>query len=111
LSGVTFKAAIGIGYTAPVDGKLTLTFTDDADATETTAELDAANLTAASIEASLNALASVVTAGGVTVREADPGFFVVTFNTAGARELLDRRCRQRGPYVHSGCVPCGHGRR
>jgi hypothetical protein len=88
LSGVTFKAAIGIGYTAPVDGKLTLTFTDDADATETTAELDAANLTAASIEASLNALASVVTAGGVTVREADLGFFVVTFNTAGARELL-----------------------
>lgn len=71
---------VGAGATA---GTFTLTFGAD-----TTTDLDY-DATAAEVQAALNALASIVSAGGVTVTAAQNGGpWQIAFDTAGARDPI-----------------------
>lgn len=90
LTSTTFRAALGLGFLSPVDGKTTSTFTAADSSTQTTAELDFVTMTDADLELALNALSKVVAIGGVTVSQPSAGdsFFVVTFNSVGVRNLL-----------------------
>lgn len=76
------QVAIGGGFILPVAGTWPITY--GADSSES---ILSNNPSASEISDVLNTLASVITAGGVTVSGAD-GFFVFTFNDVGARTLL-----------------------
>lgn len=72
-------AAIGDATGTPEVGTFTLTFGGD-----TTTAL-AYDITAAAMQTALNALASITSAGGVTVTGEDGGPYRVIFTTAGSR--------------------------
>jgi hypothetical protein len=80
LSGWTIRAAIG-EIREPIAGSFTLTF-----GANTTTALDY-DPTSAEIETALNALASVTSAGGLTV-SGSSGFFTITFTAVGARSQI-----------------------
>jgi hypothetical protein len=79
VDGVTF--AIGDILASPASGTFTLTFDGD-----TTAAI-AFDATATAVAAALNALASVISAGGVTVQKFGT-IYVVTFTSVGARTAV-----------------------
>lgn len=67
--------------------------------TETGTILVPVNGTQASeIEAALNALALIVTAGGVVV-SGENGFFTISFNNVGAREVFEADATQSIPFM------------
>lgn len=74
--------ALGEVGARPANGTFKLTFGGD-----TTSAL-AFNATPAQVQTALNALASITTAGGVTVSGIEGGPYQVAFVTTGARELL-----------------------
>ena len=83
LTGYSIRVAIGNPGGDPESGNFTLTFGAD-----TTVAIDAASTTlAADIDTALNNLASITTAGGVTVAAVSAGF-QVTFDTVGAQALI-----------------------
>lgn len=86
LTGASFRVAIGGTLAPPVAGNLFLTFIASDNSTETTAAISYWP-TAEEIEEALNAGAKLTAAGGVSVTGAE-GFFVVTFNVAGTRNLI-----------------------
>ena len=79
LTGKTVRIAIGNPAGAGSSGTFTLSYGDN-----TTAAI-AHNADGATIQAALNALASITAAGGVVVTRAATGAFRIVFNTAGAR--------------------------
>lgn len=81
LTGWSLRAALGNGFLLPVAGTWTITF-----GANTTAVIPF-NPTAAEIETALNAIASIVGAGGVQV-EGENGFFTIVFGSNGDRDLL-----------------------
>lgn len=81
LTGWSLRAALGQGFLLPVAGTWTITF-----GANTTADIPF-NPTAQEIEDALNAIASVIAAGGVTV-EGENGFFTIVFGDDGVRALL-----------------------
>lgn len=79
----TAYAGIGTPGQRPASGTFTLSWGGD-----TTAAI-AYNASAATVQTALNALASITTAGGVTVSaSADGGPYQVTWNTAGSRAAI-----------------------
>lgn len=76
----TLKVGIGNPTAVPELGTFTLTF-----GANTTAALDY-GATAAQVETALNAIASVISAGGVTVTGENGGPWRVVFNNVGARD-------------------------
>lgn len=81
-SAWTIQVALGGGFALPVAGTWPINYgADSSDAVISN------NPTASEISNILNGLASVVTAGGVTVQGA-AGFFTFTFDSAGARTML-----------------------
>jgi len=81
LTGTSIRVAIGNPGGDPTSGTFTLTFSGD-----TTSALDY-NATAAEVDTALNALASMVTAGGCTVTQATAGY-QVTFDSTGDQALI-----------------------
>ena len=81
LTGYSIRVGIGNPGGDATSGTFTLTFDGD-----TTTALDY-NATAGDIDTALNALASMVTAGGCTVTQATAGY-QVTFDTVGARNII-----------------------
>lgn len=80
--GATLRVAAGQIDAAPTSGTFTLTF----GANETSAL--AYGISAADLSTALNDLASITSAGGVTVAGDEGGPFRITFNNAGARSLI-----------------------
>jgi len=80
-AGLTIKAAVGNIDADPTSGTFTVSYGGD-----TTSELSY-NATASSLAAALNSLASITSAGGITVA-LNAGNYVITFNQVGARGLL-----------------------
>ena len=81
LTGTSIRVAIGNPGGDPTSGTFTLTFSGD-----TTSALDY-NATASEVDTALNALASMVTAGGCTVTQATAGY-QVTFDSTGDQALI-----------------------
>jgi len=81
LTGYSIRVGIGNPGGDATSGAFTLTFDGD-----TTTALDY-NATAGDIDTALNALASMVTAGGCTVTQATAGY-QVTFDTVGAQNII-----------------------
>jgi hypothetical protein len=81
LTGYSIRVGIGNPGGDATSGTFTLTFDGD-----TTTALDY-NATAGDIDTALNALASMVTAGGCTVTQATAGY-QVTFDTVGAQNII-----------------------
>jgi len=81
LTGYSIRVGIGNPGGDATSGTFTLTFDGD-----TTTALDY-NATAGDIDTALNALASMVTAGGCTVTQATAGY-QVTFDTVGAQNTI-----------------------
>lgn len=81
MSAWDIEIALGNAETAPVAGTFTLTF-----GANTTAALQY-NSTAAQISTALNALASIIAAGGASV-SLDGSTFIVVFTTVGARTQI-----------------------
>lgn len=79
ISGLTVRVGIGIPGAAPTSGTFTITYGGD----ETSA-LDY-NASATAVQTALNALASITSAGGVTVTKSTGGAFRIIFTTAGDR--------------------------
>lgn len=79
LTDQNIRVGIGTPGGTPTSGEFTLTYGGD-----TTSSL-AYNASASAVETALNALASITSAGGVTVAAVGTGGYRVTFNTAGAR--------------------------
>lgn len=82
LNGYTIRVAIGRPGGDPITGTFTLTFDGD-----TTTDL-AAGATAAQVDAALNALTSITSAGGVTVTSAAVGQYQIAFDSVGARNII-----------------------
>jgi hypothetical protein len=82
LTNRTIRLAIGNPAGRPTSGTFTLTFGGD-----TTAPLPF-NATAEQVAAELNALASITTAGGVSVTSPGAGAYKVIFDDAGARGAI-----------------------
>lgn len=82
LTGKTVRIAIGNPAGSASSGTFTLTY-----GANTTAAI-AYNADGATIQAALNALASITSAGGVVVTRASTGAFRIVFNTAGARTAI-----------------------
>jgi len=81
LTGTSIRVAIGNPGGDPTSGTFTLTLSGD-----TTSALNY-NATAAEVDTALNALASIVTAGGCTVTQATAGY-QVTFDSTGDQALI-----------------------
>lgn len=81
LTGSSIRVAIGNPGGDPTSGTFTLTFSGD-----TTTALNY-NATASEVDTALNALASMVTAGGCTVTDASAGY-QVTFDSTGDQALI-----------------------
>lgn len=81
LTGSSIRVAIGNPGGDPTSGTFTLTFSGD-----TTSALNY-NATASEVDTALNALASMVTAGGCTVTDASAGY-QVTFDSTGDQALI-----------------------
>lgn len=80
LASTTFRAALGSGFVLPVAGSFTISFEAD-----TTGDLPF-DISADELETELNALDSVIAAGGIDVTgEEGTGFYVFTFRAVGAR--------------------------
>lgn len=75
------EVAIGTPDDPPTSGAFTLTFGAN---TTSSLQFDAS---AATVQTALNALASITSAGGVTVQK-DGGIYIVAFVSAGARALI-----------------------
>lgn len=75
------EVAIGDPDDPPTSGAFTITF-----GANTTSSL-AFDASAATVSTALNLLASVVSAGGVSVSK-DGGLYIVSFNTVGARSMM-----------------------
>lgn len=75
------EVAIGTPDDPPTSGAFTLTFGAD-----TTSSL-AFDASASAVQTALNALASITSAGGVTVTK-DGGIYIVAFTSVGARSLI-----------------------
>ena len=84
LTGTSIRVAIGNPGGDPTSGTFTLTFSGD-----TTSALDY-NATASEVDTALNALASMVTAGGCTVTQATAGY-QVKFDSTGDQALIRQR--------------------
>lgn len=85
LTGKSARVAIGLPGSLPESGNFTLTFGGD---TTSNIAFDSANL-ATAIDSALNALASITTAGGVTVSSILGGAaFQVDFDSVGAQALI-----------------------
>lgn len=82
LSAADVSIALGKFDAIPTSGASVWTYGADS-----TAALSYAS-TAAQIATALNALASIISAGGVTVTEPESGVFVVQFTNIGARTLI-----------------------
>ena len=84
LSGYNFIVGIGQGFVLPVAGTFTLTF-----GANTTTAIPY-NAQASVVASALNALASITTAGGVTVTAAPApaGYYYVTFNSNGTQVAI-----------------------
>jgi hypothetical protein len=80
-AGYSIRVGIGPTNAAPSSGTFTLTLDGD-----TTSALSY-GASAATVQSALNALASVISAGGVTVTGSAP-IYRISFVTAGARSLL-----------------------
>jgi hypothetical protein len=80
----TAAVVLGIGEydKSPTGGTFPLTYGAN------TATALAYNITAAAVSTALNALASVISAGGVTVADGGTGIYTVTFSSVGARTLI-----------------------
>ena len=81
LTGSSIRVAIGNPGGDPTSGTFTLTFSGD-----TTTALNY-NATAAEVDTALNALASMVTAGGCTVSQVSAGY-QVTFDSTGDQAII-----------------------
>ena len=81
LTGSSIRVAIGNPGGDPTSGTFTLTFSGD-----TTTALNY-NATASEVDTALNALASMVTAGGCTVSQVSAGY-QVTFDSTGDQALI-----------------------
>lgn len=82
LTGHSIRVAIGNPGGDPISGTFSLTFDGD-----TTTDLVAGS-TAAQVDAALNLLTSITSAGGVTVTSAATGQYQIAFNSAGARNII-----------------------
>jgi hypothetical protein len=81
-SGSTTKFAIGTVDATPTAGSYTLTFGAD------TTTAIAYNASASAVASALNALASITTAGGVTVTSLATGQYQVSFVSVGSRAAI-----------------------
>lgn len=81
-SAATVSLGIGEFDETPSSGTFTLTY-----GANTTSAL-AYNASAATVASALNGLASIISAGGVTVTSPQTGVYVVTFSSAGVRTAI-----------------------
>jgi len=86
------EVAIGTPDDAPTSGAFTLTY-----GANTTSSLNF-DATGTAVAAALNALASVISAGGVSVTQ-DGGIYVVSFTTVGARTLITLNAGTLSPAI------------
>lgn len=87
LTSWTLRAALGGGLNLPVAGSWPITFTDSLSAAHSSDWIIPYNPTSDDIQNTLNNLTAVSDIGGVSV-QGDDGFFEITFNSVGARNLL-----------------------
>jgi hypothetical protein len=78
----SMKVAVGLPGQEPTSGTFTLTF-----GANTTAAIDY-NASASAVSTALNAIASIISAGGVTVSGSAGGPWLVTFTTVGVRAMI-----------------------
>lgn len=98
LAGQSLRVAVGKEGGRPTAGSYTLTY-----AADTTAEIEP-DATDSEVEAALNALASITSAGGVSVSSFIGGAgYRITFNSNGARSLItadtDKLSPSAGAYI------------
>lgn len=94
-SGWSFRASLGGGFVLPVAGRWPITFTAEDDTSESFSYLNF-DTTEFEISDALNSLSKVQDVGGLIVRGQD-GFFEITFNEPGARNLLAGNAAQLVP--------------
>lgn len=82
LTDQSIRLAIGAPAAQPTSGTWTVTYGGD-----TTSALDF-DATAAELETALNALASITSAGGVSITKSTSGAYRVVFDSAGARTVF-----------------------
>lgn len=84
LSGYTCRLGLGETFQLPIAGSFMLTFGGD-----NTGQIPF-NVSAANLEVDLNAISSVIAAGGVTVTETGTdGYYIVQFTDVGARDEFE----------------------
>ena len=95
LTGKTINVSVGELGGVPDGGTFTLTYGGD-----TTAAIDY-NATASAISTIINALASITSAGGVTVTSAAAGSYRITFVTNGVRTDFTSNTTPLSPTIYS----------